>query len=557
MNDMPGIDWVQEHRNAAARELALAAPPPTPELPLQTVAYNSAGKTLVIGSAALALPQADALAATLDVTLLLTDGLPTIAQEAERHYPIHACLDAAVGGWMGAFTARWREGPRRLVTHEASFDLVLDLSPVPLITAHQKPPGYFAPGVQSGEIAAAAAALAQMVGEFEKPKYFKYKERLCAHSRNRKTGCTACIDICSAKAISSAGDLVRVNPYLCAGCGACTTVCPSGALAYAYPGAPYTGERLRSVLSRYAAEGGLDPVILFHGAEHGTALVAELDGEGGDGALRGIPAHLIPMQLHHMAATGIDVWLSAVAYGAAGVAVLVTDDDAPQYASALAGQMEIAQVLLNALGYAGQHFQLVRASSAAQLDAALAGATGGVAPLQRATFHLAQDKRNALDMALDHLFRHATLKPEQVALPPAAPFGAVLVDTARCTMCMSCVGACPESALMDSPALPQLRFVEKNCVQCGLCAETCPEDAIALAPRMLFGETWNQAVLLNETEPFCCIRCNKPFGTLLMIQMMLSRLSQHSAFKGNLDRIRMCGDCRVIDMMQGPGAGKV
>jgi Fe-S-cluster-containing hydrogenase component 2 len=115
---------------------------------------------------------------------------------------------------------------------------------------------------------------------------------------------------------------------------------------------------------------------------------------------------------------------------------------------------------------------------------------------------------------------------------------------------MSCVGACPSSALMDSDAAPQLRFVEKNCVQCGLCANTCPEDAITLAPRMSFADTCNKVVLLNETEPFCCVRCSKPFGTLLMIRSMLDKLSQHSAFAGNLDRIRMCGDCRVIDMMQ-------
>jgi hypothetical protein len=35
-----------------------------------------------------------------------------------------------------------------------------------------------------------------------------------------------------------------------------------------------------------------------------------------------------------------------------------------------------------------------------------------------------------------------------------------------------------------------------------------------------------------------------------MIENMLSKLSQHAAFAGNLDRMRMCGDCRVIDMMQ-------
>jgi ferredoxin len=115
---------------------------------------------------------------------------------------------------------------------------------------------------------------------------------------------------------------------------------------------------------------------------------------------------------------------------------------------------------------------------------------------------------------------------------------------------MACVGACPSSALMDGQGLPQLRFVEKNCVQCGLCVDTCPENALTQVPRLSFAETRNQAVVLNETEPFCCIRCGQPFGTLQMIENMLSKLGGHPAFAGHLDRIRMCGDCRVRDMMQ-------
>ena len=74
-----------------------------------------------------------------------------------------------------------------------------------------------------------------MVGEFEKPKFFAYKESLCAHSRSKKTGCNRCIDVCSTAAISSAGDKVRVDAHLCMGCGGCATVCPSGAMTYAWP----------------------------------------------------------------------------------------------------------------------------------------------------------------------------------------------------------------------------------------------------------------------------------------------------------------------------------
>jgi hypothetical protein len=34
-----------------------------------------------------------------------------------------------------------------------------------------------------------------------------------------------------------------------------------------------------------------------------------------------------------------------------------------------------------------------------------------------------------------------------------------------------------------------------------------------------------------------------------MIENMLNRLATHSAFSGSTDRLKMCGDCRVVDMM--------
>ena len=78
--------------------------------------------------------------------------------------------------------------------------------------------------------------------------------------------------------------------------------------------------------------------------------------------------------------------------------------------------------------------------------------------------------------------------PDAIALPAAgAPFGSLQVNTATCTLCLSCVGACPEGALADNPERPQLRFIEKNCVQCGLCANTCPEDAITLRAAAVAG----------------------------------------------------------------------
>jgi ferredoxin len=530
------IDPLQERRNALAKTAAImAADAIAPADVADSVSYRSRGNTLIVGSAAEALPWADRLATVLPVTLVLTDGA---APASARGYPVVGARSVAAAGWLGAFEARWQDAGQ--APQGGRFDLLLDLGASPLIATHQHPHGYYAPGPDEGARREAVDAMLEMVGEFEKPKYFAYKERLCAHSRNRKTGCSACIDICSARAIDSAGDRIKVNPYLCAGCGACTTVCPSGALGYAYPSAQHTGARIKAALRAYHEAGGIEPVILFHDAGAGAARL-EADA---------VPGRVIPMALHHTASTGIDVWLSALAYGASGITVLMTGAEAPQYGAALDGQMAVAQAVLDGLGYAGPHFQLLRALTPEELGLGLRHAPHGAVPAQAAGFNLATEKRNTLDYALDHLHRHAPQQPQEIALPAGSPFGAIAVDRKACSLCMSCVGACPASALMDSQNAPQLRFVEKNCIQCGLCAATCPEDAIQLVPRLSFADTRNQAVVLNETQPFCCIRCNKPFGTVVMIENMLSKLSQHPAFAGNLDRMRMCGDCRVIDMME-------
>ena len=47
-----------------------------------------------------------------------------------------------------------------------------------------------------------------------------------------------------------------------------------------------------------------------------------------------------------------------------------------------------------------------------------------------------------------------------IALPQGAPYGRVNIDTENCTICLSCVGACPAGALQDNPDAPQLLFRE-------------------------------------------------------------------------------------------------
>ncbi|MEF9995586.1 MAG: 4Fe-4S binding protein, partial [Burkholderiaceae bacterium] len=451
-----------------------------------------------------------------------------------------ACVKAC--GAIGAI-----DFGRAAVARKEKFDLVLDLSAQPLLRMPEKPHGYLAPGADPLEQAMAAAKLITMVGEFEKPRFFRYEERLCAHSRNSKTGCTQCIDVCSTEAVMSLGDKVWVHPFLCLGCGDCATTCPTGAMTYAYPRVADTGIRLKKALSVYRAAGGRDAALLFHNAKNGRDLLARLARRG-----KGLPARVIPIEVHSVGSIGLDVVLGAISYGASQVLMLVDDAGAAEHGQLIGQQAKIADAVLNGLGYAGSHWQLLHADDVKPLEAAIWSLPLAATVATPAQFNLSNLKRGTLNYALTHLLAQAPTQQDVIALSPGAPFGTIVVDTSQCTLCKSCIGACPASALIDTEEAPKLRFIERNCVQCGLCEKTCPERAITLEPRLLLTAQATESVTLHEAEPFNCVRCGTPFGTKRMIDNMTGRMAAHSMFDTGaaLRRIQMCADCRVIDMME-------
>ena len=80
-----------------------------------------------------------------------------------------------------------------------------------------------------------------------------------------------------------------------------------------------------------------------------------------------------------------------------------------------------------------------------------------------------------------------------------------------------------------------------------------------LQARLLLGAEAKTAVVLNQTEPFNCVRGAKPFGTRQMIDGMLARLSGHAMFgtPESLRRLQMCADCRVLDMMESQNSANI
>ncbi len=553
--------WSEDARRATPKIAALIAAAAVDAPPARMMSLASTGRVLVYGHDDTAMAAAAQLADRLDVTLVLAppaDALPPRVTS----FPTFRGRVATAAGHLGAFEviveglAPARPSSREGLAFDGrgrktalAFDLIVDLAGgAPLISAGELRDGYLKP--DPGSPAAVQKALfdaAELVGEFEKPIYVRYDEALCAHSRSRLTGCSRCIDLCPASAITPAGDHVFIDANLCAGCGTCASVCPTGAASYAVPPAEALVERLRTLLRAYRGAGGKTPVLLVHDPRHGEDMIALASRAG-----RGLPAHVLPFTVNEIGQIGFDFLAAATAYGATRI-VLLAPPEARDRLSGLAEQVGYAEAALAGLGYGEGRVVIVEDDDPEALSDRLYGLDAR-AEIPSADFLPIGGRRSLINMALRHLHDRAPKPGDVVALPRGAPFGAVRVNAVGCTLCLSCVTTCPTAALTDDPEIPMLRFTEQICVQCGLCRSSCPESVVTLEPRFNFADEARRPVVLKKEEPFTCASCGTPFGTRASVERTIERLAEHPMFAGDpaaLERLRLCENCRVVAHFKG------
>jgi len=552
--------WSAAAAQAGPKMAALAAAAASPMPEASFVQLESSGVVLVYGRDDGAIEAASLLKEHLDVTVLVTR-TGNLTPPRTTEFPIVRGAIRAAKGHLGAFEIVVDDYAVPLPSSRGALafgpprdgavsrcDILLDLSGGPaLFPASDLRDGYLRadPGDPSSVLKAVLRAR-DLVGSFDKPRYVDFTADLCAHSRSQIVGCRRCLDLCPTSAIVPDGDHVAIDAKICAGCGQCAAACPTGAASYALPPADALLSKLRTLLSVYRAAGGVSPVLLVHDEDHGGELIDALARHGD-----GLPANVLPLSVNEVTQIGLETIASAFAYGAASMRVILRAKPRHDLAG-LRQTIALAEPILAGLGFAGERLAAIETDDPFALGQALRAIEPGDAVAKPASFQPAGGKRDVLRLALSELHRVALAPADIVALPAGAPFGDVEIRVEGCTLCLSCVSACPTGALSDDPERPMLRFTEDACVQCGLCKATCPEKVMSLVPRLDFHAGAASARVLKQEEPFHCIRCGKPFGVKSTIERVAAKLEgQHWMYPNaanRIDIVKMCENCRVTSV---------
>lgn len=551
--------WCQETSAAVPKMAALIAAASYESRPAPVLTLKSDGQCLIYGAGQQVLDVAADLGSRLSVSILfndVSDAIPPAVVAA----PIAKGRIRTVKGHLGAFEigvdgyAAVLPSSRNALEFtmprdgaKSRCDLILDLSGgKPLFSDPHRREGYFhADPRNPAAVARAMFQISDMVGEFEKPIYVAYHADICAHARSQKIGCTNCLDNCPTGAIAPAGDHVAIDAAICGGCGNCASVCPTGAASYAFPRREDLIARADVLIHSYLEAGGVHPVVLVHDEKHGSALIGAMARFG-----RGLPANVLPLSLYSTLQLGHEAFAAMLVAGAEHVMVLGPPEQPAELAS-LEAQTALANAFLAGLGYQAPRVHILAERDPDVVEEFLYGLEA-ISGLRPRAVSIPGTKRDISRSVLALLHEDAPKQHDIIALPQGAPYGRIFVDEAGCTLCLSCVGACPANALADNPDRPELSFTEAACVQCGICVATCPEKVIKLEPRYNFTSRALSPTVLKGEEPFNCVKCGKPFGTRSTIEQVVARLRGHSMFpnEAQLALIQMCDTCRVVTLAE-------
>lgn len=370
----------------------------------------------------------------------------------------------------------------------------------------------------------ALTKIASIDGVYNYKNFIKYDSKICQYHERRVEICGKCAEVCPTVAILKIDETkhLEFSHVDCHGCGGCISVCPSGALDY-------------SQLPRVAFK----EISSFYKETIALIIPAKMDIQNLHVEL---PAGILPlgiegekflheahlMTLLQTSGNPVIFFSDFISKGTGDVIRIINEIFQRKYNKQAVFTCKNQEELEEA-------FKLLQTIPECKYGFNEEGMA----------------KREIFSARLSHLVGEDTLGVVQTG--EHVHYGNITIDQEKCTLCLSCVGACNVRALTAHPQDNTLRFNPSICTNCGYCEVTCPEsdclhvikDELSLEPKYFIQN------VMAQDDLFACVKCGKEFATVKSVQkiaQMMTPIFGDDEIK--IKTLYCCADCKPKVMLQ-------
>ena len=331
----------------------------------------------------------------------------------------------------------------------------------------------------------------------------------CRHGK----GCRACLDACSFQALAVDGGLPSASQK-CVSCGACSAVCPTGAMQSPL----FSDAQWAGMLQGFAAS-DLPYRVLVLTCGHASQEQA---------AGRTTVVERLPC----VGVLGVTHWAVAAASAAGRVVAWCPDPQGCDLACSMNRMQSDLQTVAASLAHGGDRIAFV--SGPDGLDRVKA-----MNPVPPAAGPIPTGRRRQDFVAAIRYGYGKDVPPDRAGQVFRVAAGS------GCTLCGACNVGCPEDALRlgETDDAVLLGFSMHLCIGCGDCVVKCPEKVMALEPASQIADLLaDQPTVIHSAPIARCQGCGAVLGSEAALNHLRSVLHDDPAA---CQALNYCGSCKM------------
>ncbi len=349
---------------------------------------------------------------------------------------------------------------------------------------------------------------------------------ICQYSGRLGVGCSLCLSSCTFGAVSQGAEGVTVDGSKCEECGACVSVCPTGAMQNRRFDDESFVEFFRNI------DLLTDSVVVVGDEQSLHALWWGTKGKRFDKVFFLEYSQVQSLSLFH--------FMFLLRRGAGNVFLLSDTSGGTE----LSRQVALANSLVTSLYNTTERIVIYKTEEVEQYLSRDQQTEALVSNDEQRPF---VNRRRELSAALQSLVANSG-KVADVRPGDYISFATLTCNRDRCTQCMACLNDCRIQALSADEEQLTLNHIGSMCVACGICVHVCPEDALELSPRFKLNTRFFKPVEMAKAEPMACKSCGKVFGTRKSFERVMAILSQKETV--DISHFEYCDTCRVVKLFE-------